>query len=135
MGRRETAVITISPVTHRNRGFMMITLQSKRNTSFGMECVQCREELIAPESSEFCSDGHASNVWCCQECDCCFRSPILIPIDTRLTRDIPQQGRIFRVLLLLAGRRLSQWICSCFPVELGSANNPGGRVFRGAEQV
>ena len=65
----------------------MTTLQSKRSTRFGTECIQCREELIAPESSEFCSEGHASNVWFCQECGCCFRSPILIPINVRLTRD------------------------------------------------
>lgn len=96
MGRRETAVIRISLVTHRSKGFMMTTLQSKRSTRFGTECVQCREELITHESSEFCSEGHASNVWFCQECGCCFRSPILIPINVRLTR-VERDGEIDQV--------------------------------------
>ena len=63
-----------------------------RRSSFGMKCIQCSDELIAPERSEFRSDRRACNFWHCQKCNCCFETLVLFPVTTgstkhRLTRD------------------------------------------------
>ena len=41
---------------------------STRRSSFGMECVQCSNELVAPERSEHWSDRRACHIWYCRKC-------------------------------------------------------------------
>jgi hypothetical protein len=64
----------------------MLTIASKRRSSFGIECVQCDSELIAPERSEYFNElGHSSYLalW---KCDCCFE--VISPADTKSIEDI-----------------------------------------------
>jgi hypothetical protein len=78
----------------------MTTLRSNRRTSFGMKCVQCSNELIAPESSEFWGDGRAYHIWHCSKCSCCFGSLVLIPTNTKSIKDIRATEDIWRSPLL-----------------------------------
>jgi uncharacterized protein with PIN domain len=47
-------------------------LSSKRRSSFGTNCVQCDNELIAPESSEYRDERQIRHFWHCSKCDCSF---------------------------------------------------------------
>ena len=64
----------------------MRTIASKRRSSFGMDCVQCDNELIAPESSEYRDERHILHLWRCPKCDCCFE--VISPADTKSMKDI-----------------------------------------------
>ena len=44
----------------------------KRRSSFGTNCVQCDNELIAPERSEYRDEGQIRHFWHCSTCDCSF---------------------------------------------------------------
>jgi hypothetical protein len=50
----------------------MTTMVSQRRSTFGINCVQCDNELIAPEWSEYRSRHQNRHLWRCPECDCCF---------------------------------------------------------------
>jgi len=52
----------------------MSTMVSKRRSTFGMRCVQCDNELIAPEWSEYRNKQQIRHLWCCWKCDCCFET-------------------------------------------------------------
>jgi hypothetical protein len=56
---------------------------SSRRSSFGMACVQCSNELVAPERSEHWSDRRACHIWYCRKCSCYFESLVLFPADTK----------------------------------------------------
>jgi hypothetical protein len=47
---------------------------SKRQSSFGMRCVQCGDELLASEWSEYRNERQVHHVWSCWKCDCCFET-------------------------------------------------------------
>ena len=64
----------------------MSTTAFKRRSSFGIDCVQCDRDLIAPERSEYCNDSAIRHVWRCPKCDCCFE--IISPTDTKSIEDI-----------------------------------------------
>jgi hypothetical protein len=59
-----------------------MTMVAIRHSSFGTNCVQCSNDLIAPERSEYWSDGHACHVWHCPRCSCCFESLVLFEADS-----------------------------------------------------
>jgi hypothetical protein len=62
------------------------TISSTRRSSFGMGCVQCDNELIAPESSEYRDERHILHRWGCPKCDCRFE--VISPADTKSIRDV-----------------------------------------------
>jgi hypothetical protein len=64
----------------------MLTIASKRRSSFGIECVQCDNELIAPERSEYFKGSDIRHIWRCGRCDCCFE--VISPADTESIDDI-----------------------------------------------
>jgi hypothetical protein len=67
-----------------NREATMATMVSEHRSSFGMNCVQCDNELVAPEWSEYRGKRHIHHLWHCWKCD--FRFEIIV--DTMLvTRD------------------------------------------------
>ena len=55
-----------------------MTKGAHRSSSFGMKCVQCDNELIAPEGSEHWNERHVRHLWRCPKCDCCFETAVLI---------------------------------------------------------
>jgi uncharacterized protein with PIN domain len=64
----------------------MARIASKRRSSFGIDCVQCDNELIAPERSEYRNERHILHLWRCPKCDCCFE--VIWPADTKSIKDI-----------------------------------------------
>ena len=59
-----------------------MTKGSHRSSGFGMKCVQCSNELIAPEGSEHWNERHVRHLWQCPKCDCCFETAVLISADS-----------------------------------------------------
>ena len=57
-----------------------------RRSSFGINCVQCDNDLIAPERSEYRDGRHIRHFWRCAKCHCCFE--VVSPADTRPIKDI-----------------------------------------------
>jgi hypothetical protein len=58
----------------------------KGRSSFGMSCVHCADELIAPERSEYRYDTQVVHLWQCQSCGCSFE--VISPADTKPIREI-----------------------------------------------
>jgi hypothetical protein len=54
---------------------------SDRHRNFAMTCVQCSNELIAPEWSDHRDERHILHLWRCPKCDCCFE--VISPADTK----------------------------------------------------
>ena len=57
-----------------------------RRSSFGMKCIQCGHELIAPERSEFRRNSRARHIWHCEKCSCCFETLGLFPAGAQTTK-------------------------------------------------
>jgi len=58
-----------------------MTKGAHRSSSFGMKCVQCGNELIAPERSEYWKQRHVGHLWHCSKCHCSFETAALISAD------------------------------------------------------
>jgi len=65
----------------------MATMVSRRST-FGINCAECGNELIAPEKSEYCDDGHIRHLWLCPKCSTTFESLASICTDAMIMDDI-----------------------------------------------
>jgi hypothetical protein len=69
-----------------------VTIVSSRRSKFGLNCVRCSKEVIAPERSEYWgeywSDAHVCHIWRCPKCSCCFESLITFTADTKSMSDI-----------------------------------------------
>ena len=96
---KSTAIIPLALRTHLRSGSesseVTVTIVSKVS-SFGMKCVQCSDELIAPERSEYWSDKRICHVWHCLNCSCCFEALVLRPAETFNERH-QVKGRYFLV--------------------------------------
>jgi hypothetical protein len=64
--------VTSSRYVEAKAGGAMPTIASKTRSSFGTECVQCGNELIAPERSEYRNERHVLHLWSCPKCDRSF---------------------------------------------------------------
>ena len=64
----------------------MRMIASKRRSSFGTNCFQCDNELIAPERSEYRDERQIRHLWHCSRCDCYF--VVISPAHTKSIRDI-----------------------------------------------
>jgi hypothetical protein len=72
----------------------MTTILSSRRSKFGMTCVQCSNELIAPEWSEFRNERQVRHLWHCWECDFHFESLVSFAAVTSM-RDIKKGNEIY----------------------------------------
>jgi len=61
-------------------------MTANEHSSFGMRCVQCGGELLAPEWSEYRDDRHVHYLWHCLKCGCYFETDI-DPIEDIKTRE------------------------------------------------
>ena len=75
-----------------------MTEGAHRSSSFGVKCVQCSNELIAPERSDYWNERHVSHLWHCPKCDCCFETAILISAES--SGDITLMDNILPPLLV-----------------------------------
>jgi uncharacterized protein with PIN domain len=53
---------------------MLSRALSIRRFAFGMNCIQCNNGLIAPESSEYRNERQVRHAWRCCECGCYFET-------------------------------------------------------------
>jgi hypothetical protein len=74
----------------------MSTMVPNRRSSFGMTCVQCDDDLIAPEWSEHRRKGQIRHLWRCWKCDCCFETVV----STKSMEDSTAADDIFPSLLV-----------------------------------
>lgn len=95
-----TASLPLRATWKRNREVAMTTIVSNRRASFGMNCVQCANELIAPEWSEYQDERHILHLWRCGRCGCCFESLVFLPADAKSMKDIMTRDDIFPSLLV-----------------------------------
>jgi hypothetical protein len=58
----------------------MTTIASARRSSFGMNCVHCDYELIAPEWTEHRNERHIRHLWHCWKCDCRFETAVAVSV-------------------------------------------------------
>jgi hypothetical protein len=65
----------------------MATMVSNRRSTIGINCVRCKDELIAPEKSEYRDGTHIRHLWLCQRCDTSFESLESIPVEAMTTDD------------------------------------------------
>jgi len=69
----------------------MTTMASTLRSSFGMTCVHCDNELVAPEWTEHRDARHIRHLWHCWRCDCVFETVV----DTKpMTRDEDSASRL-----------------------------------------
>jgi hypothetical protein len=66
----------------------MVTMPTVRRSTFGITCVQCHEELIAPDKSEYRAGTHIRHLWYCSSCSARFESIEQIPVEAMTTDDI-----------------------------------------------
>jgi hypothetical protein len=75
----------------------MTTIRTGRRSSFGTSCIQCGNELIAPDASEYWgeywSDAHVCHTWRCAKCTCRFESLVMFQADSKSMRDT-KTGRV-----------------------------------------
>jgi len=64
----------------------MATMRFNRRSMFGLTCVQCHEELIAPDRSEH-RDTHIRHLWHCPKCSTRFESIEQVPADAMTADD------------------------------------------------
>jgi hypothetical protein len=61
----------------RNReNITMTAIASAPRSSFGMRCVRCDNELIAPEWTEHRNKRHIRHLWQCGKCHCRFATVV-----------------------------------------------------------
>ena len=71
----------------------MTKVASIRNSEHETTCVKCGETLIAPEWSEYVSEGLVLNLWSCRNCGQRFETEARIPavttskVDSELLED------------------------------------------------
>ena len=66
----------------------MATMVPNRRSTFGIICVQCHEELIAPDKSEYRAGTHIRHLWHCSNCSARFESIEQIPVEAMTSDDI-----------------------------------------------
>ena len=66
----------------------MATMLANRRSTFGIACVQCHEELIAPDKSEYRASTHIRHLWDCSNCSARFESIEQIPVEAMTADDI-----------------------------------------------
>jgi RNase P subunit RPR2 len=81
---RNNFLISYIPTRNSNdltKEVVMTTVASFRNADPETTCAKCGEPLIAPEWSEFVSEGLVLNLWTCTSCGNRFETEVCMPAD------------------------------------------------------
>jgi hypothetical protein len=62
---------------------------------FGLRCVQCENELIAPERSEHVDRQIIRHFWRCPKCQARFESFPRFPPEARRVKDLKRKVEVF----------------------------------------
>jgi hypothetical protein len=73
----------------------MMSMVTHRSSSFGIECIKCCDEVIAPEGSECRNERQVHHFWRCPKCDCCFESLVSFPADGKSLKDVMTRGDVW----------------------------------------
>jgi hypothetical protein len=65
---------------------------------FGANCVQCGNDLIAPERSEHLDDSRIRHLWHCPKCRLRFESFLRFPAEAKYVRDLKAKSEFFEPL-------------------------------------
>ena len=87
----------------------MTTILSNRRSKFGMTCVQCDNELIAPEWSQYQNERQIRHLWHCSVCDLCFESVVSFSCRQQAHEKYQDGERYFPVAVPVAARRIGQF--------------------------
>ena len=68
----------------------MAMMVSNRRSTFGINCVRCNDELIAPEKSEYRAGTHIRHLWHCSNCSARFELIEQVPVEAMTADDIFQ---------------------------------------------
>jgi hypothetical protein len=60
-----------------------------------MRCLECSDELVAPEWSEYRNERQVRHLWHCWECDFRFESLVSFPAVTKSMREIKAGNIIY----------------------------------------
>ena len=85
--------VTSSRYVKGSTEVIMRARASTRRSSFGMKCVQCSNELVAPERSEHWSDRRACHIWYCRKCSCCFEFSRLVSCRHQVDEKVHDKGQ------------------------------------------
>jgi hypothetical protein len=66
----------------------MVTKVLDPRSMFGMSCVECGNDLIAPEKSEHLEDTRIRHIWRCQKCRVRFEAFLRFPAKAKSVRDL-----------------------------------------------
>jgi hypothetical protein len=78
----------------------MTTVASLRNSEHETTCTKCGEALIAPDWSEYVSEGLVLNLWSCTNCGCKFETEAIVPADVEAMNDRIALEAFFPALLV-----------------------------------
>jgi hypothetical protein len=73
----------------------MVTKASNPRSLFGINCVQCGNELIAPERTEYLDDRIIRHLWNCPRCRGRFESFPRFPPDAKVVKDLVTKIDVF----------------------------------------
>jgi hypothetical protein len=62
---------------------------------FGIQCVRCDHEIIAPQKSEFLDDKVIRHLWHCPRCHARFESFPRFPASARLVKEVMVKVDVF----------------------------------------
>jgi hypothetical protein len=62
---------------------------------FGIQCVRCDHEIIAPRKAEFVDDQVIRHVWQCPWCKAVFESFPRFPADAKSVREVATHVDVF----------------------------------------
>jgi hypothetical protein len=65
----------------------MSTVASFRNSEYETTCAKCGEALIAPDWSEYVSEGLVLNLCSCTKCGCRFETETFVSADAEAMDD------------------------------------------------
>jgi hypothetical protein len=66
----------------------MVTKVLDPHSMFGLNCVQCGNDLIAPEQSEHLEDMRIRHLWHCPKCRVRFEAFLRFPTEAKSVRDL-----------------------------------------------
>ena len=69
----------------------MPTVTPNRRFSFGIKCVRCKDDLIAPEKSEFVNEAEVRHAWGCPSCGYEFLRSVQIDPKTPMPLELVEQ--------------------------------------------
>jgi hypothetical protein len=59
--------------------------------SYGVDCPQCGDRIIAPELSAYAGDGAVRNGWHCPKCDCEIETRVVFDAKLPLSPDLVER--------------------------------------------